>query len=72
MTDLHISPTTRLQRHRQRRREGLAVVSVEIDEAVVTDFLIDSKSLNPTEADDRQAVARALSDLIDKIAKEKF
>ena len=72
MTDLHLSQPTRLQRHRQRRREGLAVVPVEIDEITVTDFLVASRFLKSTEADDRQAVSRALSDLVDKIAKEKF
>lgn len=50
----------------------MAVVPVEIDEITVTDFLVASRFLKSTEADDRQAVSRALSDLVDKIAKEKF
>jgi hypothetical protein len=57
---------------RERRRSGLAVLFVTVDEIEVTDFLITTRFLKPCDLDDKQAVSAALSALIDKIVKEKI
>ena len=62
----------RVARCYARRKQGKVVRPVEIDEIEVTDFLIASRFLQVTAIDDKQAVSKALAELIDKIVKEKI
>jgi hypothetical protein len=62
----------RARRSYHRRRQGRAVVLLEIDEIEVTDFLVTSRFLQSTDIEDRAAVSKALSDLIAQIVKERL
>jgi hypothetical protein len=66
------SVADRVAAHRARRKVGQVVLLVEIDETEVTDFLVSSRLLDPFDIEDRAAIGKALSDLIDKITKEKL
>ena len=60
MTDA--SPTSaaeRMRRYRERRRRGLSCIKVELRRSEV-DALIACKLLEPTEREDRRALAAAL------------
>jgi hypothetical protein len=61
----------RLRRHRARQRAGRVVVSVEVDEVVVSEFLITASLLDATQADDRAALAKAVEKLIVIATKEE-
>ena len=63
---------TRVARHRERRREGLAVVPTPIDEIATVEFLINARVLQPSDRDDRIEVGKALGRLIEKIVREQI
>jgi hypothetical protein len=53
------SAAARAARHRQRRRTGLRIIPIEVDEFITLNALLDRGILTETEALDRKAVARA-------------
>jgi len=55
-----MSSTARQSRYRTRLREGRAVLAVEVDEVGLVALLIDAGALLAEQADDREAIARAL------------
>ena len=61
----------RMRRRRQRRREGLAVLPVEVDVIALADVLIEAKLLDPNLTDDRTALAKATTQLIEIFCREK-
>jgi hypothetical protein len=54
----------RVRAHRERRRNGVAVLPVEVDEAALADVLVAARLLDPNKTDDRAAVVEALQKLI--------
>ena len=61
----------RVQRARQRRRQGLVVFSFEGDEIEVPEILIEAKCLDPADIENRDAISKALTRWFDVIKKEK-
>jgi hypothetical protein len=59
------SAAERMKALRQRARDGLAVVSVEIDIEPVTKYLVDAELLQPAQIEDRQAIGVAIRNLLD-------
>ena len=49
----------RKRRYRQRRRDGLRVVMVEVDRLDVTDLVM-SGTLDPAKKDDKEEIGRAI------------
>ena len=49
----------RKRRYRQRRRDGLRVVMIEVDALDIADLVM-SGSLDPVKADDRTEIGRAI------------
>ena len=64
MTDRPTSSAERQRRHRERRRAGLRVVQVEVNQEAIA-RLIALGWLSEVEARDRKCVQAALGDLID-------
>ena len=61
----------KFRRHYQRRRQGLVVIPVEVEETSVKQFLIASNFLK-SDGEDRELLGKALSGLIDVIVKDKI
>lgn len=61
----------RAARAYRRRRSGLRVFHIEVDEALVSDMLVTAKLLDPQQADDHAAITTALERLIELFAKER-
>lgn len=55
----------RVRRHRQRKRAGLAALTVDVDLDTLAEFLIDRGFLEAWSAGDRGAIARALATALD-------
>ncbi len=64
MTDRPTSSAERQRRHRERRRAGLRVVQVEVNQEAIT-RLIALGWLSEVEAQDRSRVTTALENMID-------
>ena len=65
MTDASSTPAAeRMRRYRERRRRGLSCIKVELRRSEV-DALIACKLLEPTEREDRRALAAALHRYLD-------
>ena len=61
-----VSPAAeRMRRYRERRRRGLACIRVQLRRSEV-DALIACKLLEPTEREDRRALAAALHRYLDR------
>ena len=60
---------TRIREHRQRRREGLRVVPLEVRDTEVA-ALVERGLLQPAETGNRVAIARALGVLLDELPPE--
>jgi hypothetical protein len=57
--------TARSRRYRQRRRDGKALVPVELDDLVAaSEYLVGVGLLAAWDCDDRQAIGRALAALV--------
>ena len=50
----------RMQRSYRRQKQGLAVFSVELNEAALAEELIVGNFLRPADADNRKAISQAL------------
>jgi hypothetical protein len=61
----------RVSRAHQRRRAGLVVLPIEVDAVALADVLIEAKLLDPNLADDRAALAKATTKLIEIFCREK-
>lgn len=57
----------RVREHRARQKAGRVVLAVEVDEVKLVAALIDSRLLDATAADDREAIERATEKLIEEI-----
>jgi hypothetical protein len=55
-----MSAAERQRRYRERQREGRRVVMVEIDEAALSDVLVETGHLSPVMADDPEHLRRAI------------
>jgi SOS response regulatory protein OraA/RecX len=67
---MSISPSAaRMRRHRQRKREGMRSLQIELRETDV-DALIESGFLDERSRDDANAIIRALYKLFDDILIE--
>lgn len=55
----------RMKMLRQRERNGLAIVTVEIDLEPATQYLIDAELLQVAQAEDRRAIGVAIGRLLD-------
>ena len=62
----------RVARHRERSRGGLAVIAVEVDLIGLADFLTEARLLDPNMADDRAALAKATTRLLEIFCKGKL
>jgi len=51
-------------RYRGRRAAGKITVTVEIDEVELTECLCHDRLLDPAQAENRRAIARAVADLL--------
>ena len=72
---MNLQPSPSALRHRKfsaRRKEGLIVVPVQVDEFAVTDFLVSARFLKSSDVDDRAQVSNALAEMIDRIIKERL
>ena len=66
MTDASLtSAAERMRRYRERRRRGLSCIKVQLRRSEV-DALIACKLLEPTEREDRRALAAALHRWLDR------
>ena len=61
----------RAERAYRRRRAGLVVLPIEVDVVALADVLIEARLLDPNMADDRTALARATTRLLEIFCKEK-
>ena len=71
---MHMAQTQgaiRFRQFYQRMRSGLVVLPVEVDATALADVLIESRLLDPTVADDRAALAKATTRLIEIFCQEK-
>ncbi len=59
------SSTARSRPHRERQRAGRALITIEIDPIATSELLIDYEILPAWDAEDRGAISRALTRLID-------
>lgn len=72
MMQQQLNPNTvRYRRFNERRKSGLAVLSIEVDVAETADTLVSAGLLNPLLADDRAAIAEALGKLIAALNAER-
>ena len=55
----------------QRRKAGLVVLPIEVDLVALADVLIEARLLDPNMVDDRTALAKATTRLIEIFCKEK-
>jgi hypothetical protein len=55
-----LTPAERMRRHRERVRDGIRVVPVEIDAAIIELALIQRRFLRREDSDDPEKVAAAL------------
>lgn len=55
----------RAERAYRRRRAGLVVLPIEVDVVALADVLIEARLLDPNMADDRVALARATTRLLE-------
>jgi hypothetical protein len=62
----------RVSRAYQRRRVGVAVLPIEVDVVALADVLIEAQLLDPNMADNRTALAKATTRLIEIFCKEKL
>lgn len=61
----------RVARHRDRKRRGALMLTIEVADPIgLTDFLLQARLIGPGEADDKQAVSRGTARLLDLIAGE--
>jgi hypothetical protein len=60
----------RMRQLRQRRAAGRIVLPIEVDEGRIVDVLIASRRLNPSAADDRESIRKALQKLIGALRVE--
>jgi hypothetical protein len=58
------SSKVRQRRYRKRRKSGLRVVRLEVDDVALSVVLEALNFLDPQEADDEQAVERGLNDMV--------
>jgi hypothetical protein len=65
------SAAARMKILRQRARNGVAVVSVEINLRLVTKYLVDAELLQPAQVDDRQAIGIAIRNLLDLLMADQ-
>jgi hypothetical protein len=63
-----VSSAARVQRHRERARNGKVVFRVEADEVEVEALLVEAGFLPPEGTDDRTAIERGLTKLIEVLA----
>jgi hypothetical protein len=63
--------TARVHRFRARSQRGRIVLAVEVDEVTLAAALIESRLLDPNEADDREALTQATETLLKIFAKEQ-
>ena len=61
----------RAERAYRRRRAGLVVLPIEVDVVALADVLVEARLLDPNMADDRTALAKAATRLIEIFCKEK-
>lgn len=59
------------EEHIGRRRAGLVVLPIEADPIALADVLIEARLIDPNMADDRTALAKATTRLIEIFCKEK-
>jgi hypothetical protein len=64
--------TERMRDLRQRRKSGLILMTIECDEDLLLRVLIEAALLEPSMADDRETIQRAVQKLIEVIALEKL
>ena len=64
-----VTDAIRARRCRERHRNGRAVVAVEVDLELVSEFLVDARLLQLAQLEDRQAIGVALRDLIDVLIR---
>ena len=71
--ELHLqSPeAVRSMKAYRRRRAGLVVLPTEADPIALADALIEARLLDPNMADDRTALAKATTRLLDIFCREK-
>jgi hypothetical protein len=62
--EVHTS-AIRMQRRRQRQRQGLACFTVEADEVFLTQALIAAGQLDPSKADEKAEITRALTRFVE-------
>jgi hypothetical protein len=68
----HRSPNAiRVSRAKQRRRSGLVVLPIEVDAIALADLLIEARLLDSNMADDRTALAKAATRLLEIFCREK-
>ena len=60
----------RAARAYRRRRSGLRVFHIEVDEVLIGDMLVTAKMLDPQQIDDHAAITAALERLIELFCKE--
>jgi hypothetical protein len=59
------SAAARMRALRQRVRNGVAIVPVELSLRPVTEYLVDANLLQPAQVEDRQAIGVAIQNLLD-------
>jgi hypothetical protein len=56
--------TARVHRFRQRQEIGRVVLSIEVDETALIEALIKNGMLEPTQVDDKDAIAEAAAKVL--------
>jgi hypothetical protein len=67
-----MTSTARSRRFRERRHAGKAVLSVEVDEVILLGILAEAGLLNPLQDHTRDAVGRALGQLLELLANDSL
>lgn len=65
MTDR--TAAARQRRFRERRRRGVIPLTVEVDEVGLAEALIEAGEITPAEAEDREALARGLERVLNRL-----
>jgi hypothetical protein len=63
-----LNAAARMRRYRRRQATGKVLLHVECDEAQVADLLVAAGTLDPLQADDREAIGHAVEKLIRVLA----
>lgn len=71
---MHVQPSQdaiRARRAYQRRRAGLIVLPIAVDQTALVEALIEARLLDPNRADDRTALTQATARFLEICCKEK-